>query len=224
MAQVAIFDINETTLDLDPVRRVIDQQLGRPGAFSAWFGRLLQTSMAVTATGGYRPFGELAALSLESIAVTEGVDVAPDAWSHAAAAMATLPAHGDVAEGLDLLRAQGWRLIALTNSAQAAVDAQLASAGIHDRFEVVLSVEAVEAFKPSAAPYRHALATAGVSPDDAVMVACHDWDLAGARAVGMSTAFVARAGMPFSAAYPPADFVGADFVELAGLLGDVASS
>ena len=137
MAQVAIFDINETTLDLDPVRRVIDQQLGRPGAFSAWFGRLLQTSMAVTATGGYRPFGELAALSLESIAVTEGVDVAPDAWSHAAAAMATLPAHGDVAEGLDLLRAQGWRLIALTNSAQAAVDAQLASAGIHDRFEVV---------------------------------------------------------------------------------------
>ena len=56
------------------------------------------------------------------------------------------------------------------------------------------------------------------------MVACHDWDLAGARAVGMSTAFVARAGMPFSAAYSPADFVAADFVELAGLLGDVASS
>ena len=50
------------------------------------------------------------------------------------------------------------------------------------------------------------------------MVACHDWDLAGAKAVGMRTAFVARPGMSSAAALPPADLTVSDFVELADRL------
>lgn len=106
---------------------------------------------------------------------------------------------------LDELAQQGWRLIALTNSGQGAVDAQLHASGLHQRFEAVLSVDSVRAFKPAAAPYRLALATASVDASDAIMVAAHDWDLAGAKSVGMQTALIARPGMPFSMAYPPAD-------------------
>lgn len=222
MAHVAIFDINETTLDLGPVREIIDELLGRSGASTAWFGRLLQTSMAVTATGGYRGFGELAPMALEATALAEGVDLPADAWGRVAPVMGTLPAHPDVAEGLERLAERGWRSIALTNSAQAAVDGQLKNAGLYDRFELVLSVEAVRAFKPVAAPYRYALERAAVGPGDAVMVACHDWDLAGAKAVGLTTAFVARESMPFLAAYPPADHDVVDFVELAQSLGDAS--
>ncbi len=218
MASVAVFDINETTLDLDPVRRAVDRLLG-PGTFPLWFGRLLQTSMAVTATGSYQDFGLLAAAAFDSAAQSAGAEAPPGAWDEVATAMGALAPHPDVVDGLDRLAAQGWRLMALTNSGQATVDRQLTAAGLHHRFEAVRSVEAVRAFKPAPAPYRAALDHLGVGPADAVMVAAHDWDLAGANAVGMTTAFVARPGMPYATVYPPADHVVADFGALADALG-----
>lgn len=219
MATVAVFDINETTLDLAPVRRVVDDVLGRAGGFGSWFGRLLQTSMAVTATGNFESFGALAEAALDSVAQSDRSVLAADGWGRVMTAMGGLQPHPDVPAGLDELAQQGWRLIALTNSGQGAVDAQLHTSGLHQRFEAVLSVDSVRAFKPAAAPYRLALATASVDASDAIMVAAHDWDLAGAKSVGMQTAFIARPGMPFSMAYPPADYVVADFAELAAALG-----
>jgi 2-haloacid dehalogenase len=219
MATVAVFDINETTLDLGPVRSAVGEVMGRPDGFGLWFGRLLQTSMAVTATGEFADFGTLAASALDSVAQSSGIDLRADGWDQVKAAMGVLQPYPDVAHGLELLSEQGWRLLALTNSAQGSVDAQLRNCAIHDCFEEVLSVDTVRAFKPASAPYRLALETAGVEASQAVMVAAHDWDLAGAKAVGMQTAFVARAGMPFATAYPPADHVVADFVELATTLG-----
>jgi|GEM_PF-2966343 len=52
------------------------------------------------------------------------------------------------------------------------------------------------------------------------MVACHDWDLAGARATGMRTAFVRRPHMAYAPSYAAPDVDVADFVELAEALSD----
>ena len=65
--------------------------------------------------------------------------------------------------------------------------------------EGVLSVEAVRLAKPRAEVYRHGLEAAGVRAGDAMLVACHPWDVTGARSAGLSGAYVAR-GKP----YPPA--------------------
>jgi len=214
MAGVAIFDINETTLDLSPARAVVDELLG-PRGFDLFFGRLLQTSMVVTATDSYQDFGALAASALDSAAQTVGVVLPDDGVDRFGAAMASLPVYPDVPAGLDRLKAADWTLVALTNSARTSVEAQLAGAGVADRFDHILSVEGVRAFKPVAAPYRMALDRLGVGAGDALMVACHDWDLAGAKKVGLRTAFVTRPGMAFGAAFPPADHTVADFGALA---------
>ncbi len=217
MSGMAVFDMNETTLDLGPVRDVIDRTLGHPGAAGMWFGRLLQLSMAVSATGRYESFTDLARAALDSVSdsVRGRSAVTDPEWNEVRQAILTLPPHRDVAPGLDALRAGGWRLFALTNSAQAAVDAQLANAGIADRFEAIVSVEAVQVFKPTPRPYRHIASVAAADPSDLWMVASHDWDLAGAKAVGMRTAFVERPGTRFNPIFPPADLVVGDFVELA---------
>lgn len=219
MATVAVFDINETTLDLGPVRSAVGEVMGRPDGFGLWFGRLLQTSMAVTATGEFADFGTLAESALDSVAQSSSIDLPDDGWERVKAAMGVLQPYPDVVHGLESLAEQGWRLVALTNSAQGSVDAQLRGCGLYDRFEEVLSVDSVRAFKPAAAPYHLALETARVEPAEAVMVAAHDWDLAGAKAVGMETTFVARVGMPFSSAYPSADYTVVDFGELTRVLG-----
>ena len=220
MSGIAVFDMNETTLDLGPVREVIDRTLGHPGAAGMWFGRLLQLSMAVSATGRYESFTDLARAALDSVSgsVTGQPVVADPQWDEVRHAILTLPPHPDVPSGLDALRTAGWRLFSLTNSAQAAVEAQLTHAGIADRFEAIVSVEAVHTFKPAPQPYRHIAEVAGADPGDMWMVACHDWDLAGAKAVGMRTAFVERPGSRFNPVFPAADLVVADFVELSDRL------
>ncbi len=222
MSGTAVFDINETTLDLGPVRSVIDDLVPGEGGFRAWFARLLQLSMTVTATGGYDEFGVLARHALTAVAATGGPDrrtaIDDGAWAQVAAAMGALPAHPDVAPALDRLRAGGWRLVALTNSAPAAVTARLEGAGLAPRFDHILSVDAVRRFKPAPEPYRHAAVVLETEPDRLWMVASHDWDLAGARAVGMSTAFVDRPGQSWAPALPPPDLTVADFGQLADRL------
>ncbi len=218
MERTAVFDVNETTLDLEPVRVAVDKIFERRGAFDTWFARLLQTSMAVSATGQYVDFSTLARSALDSVAQTENRSLPPNAFDLLGTAMSSLRAHPDVVHGLDRLRDGGWMLIALTNSAQPAVDAQLSGAGIGDRFHKVLSVDLARAYKPQPAAYQIVATATGRNLADMWMVAAHDWDLAGAKAVGMATAFVARPGMPFADAFPPADLSVASFGELADAL------
>ncbi len=224
MARLAVFDMNETTLDLAPVRSEINRQLGHSGAAGMWFARLLGLSMAITATGHYKSFTQLARAAMGSVADSvAGFDsISDEDWQLVVDAILTLPPHPDVADGLDRLIADGWRLFALTNSTQAAVEAQLTSGGITDRFEAIVSVEAVQTFKPSPAPYHHIADVADVEPSDMWMVAAHDWDLAGAKAVGMKTAFVSRPGARFLDVFPPADVTATDFADLATQLADLA--
>ena len=47
------------------------------------------------------------------------------------------------------------------------------------------------------------------------MVACHDWDLAGARAAGMTTAFIRRPGMSYAENYERPNMSVNNFVDLA---------
>lgn len=212
-----VCDVNETLLDLAPLTPILERHLG-PGAGPLWFARLLHHSTAVTLTGGYQPFGDLGAAAFASVAQSRGLEPPDGAWEEVAATFSALPSHPDVAPGLERFRAAGWTVATLTNSAPEALAVGLAAAGLADLVDVPMSVAAVGRFKPAPEPYREALSTLGEAPGDAWMVACHDWDLAGAAAVGMRTAFVTRPGMPRSPAYPPPDVMVADLVELADRL------
>jgi 2-haloacid dehalogenase len=58
----------------------------------------------------------------------------------------------------------------------------------------------------------------GVKPGEALMVAAHGWDVAGAEAAGMQTAFVARPGQVMYPLADKPDYVVKDIMELAGIL------
>ncbi|MGH3587448.1 MAG: HAD-IA family hydrolase, partial [Pseudonocardia sp.] len=60
------------------------------------------------------------------------------------------------------------------------------------RWHLALSGEAVRAYKPAPEVYRLAIDAAGCPPERVLMVAAHAWDLRGARAQGMRTAYVQR--------------------------------
>ncbi|MBT8241160.1 MAG: haloacid dehalogenase type II [Acidimicrobiia bacterium] len=211
-----VFDMNETTLDLAPVREAVDTVAGEAGGFTVWFQKLLQLSMTVTAAKmDFVGFGTLARHALDAVLDAEGSAETGDEWSIVAAAFGRLEAYPDVKPGLERLRTAGHSTMALTNTELDRVQSQCENAGLTDLFDHTVSVEAVSSYKPAAAAYEHAIELAGVDPTDMWMVACHDWDLAGARAVGLRTAFVARPGMSYAPTYPAPDLFVAHFGELA---------
>jgi 2-haloacid dehalogenase len=129
--------------------------------------------------------------------------------------MRNLPPHPEVRESLERLRDAGLRLAALTNSAQQMAIAQLSNAGLADSFEQILSVEAVQRYKPVPEVYHMAGLRLGVSPSEIRLIAAHEWDVAGALRAGCVAAFVARAGKVLDPLCEPPDIVGGDLRDVA---------
>lgn len=91
-------------------------------------------------------------------------------------------------------------------------------------WDCILSAENVRRYKPDAAVYLLAPQLFDLKPEQVMMVAAHEHDLASARAHGLRTAFVHRPlERPGKAtAIPPAeryDLIASDFVKLASQLG-----
>ncbi|NJI59725.1 haloacid dehalogenase type II [Microbacterium oxydans] len=106
-----------------------------------------------------------------------------------AAAAERLPPWDDSADGVARL-AQRFRVLGLSNATTKTLHRLGAHAGLE--WDLALSADAVRAYKPAPEVYALAVEAAGGDPSRALMVAAHAWDLRGAQAVGMRTAYVRR--------------------------------
>ena len=106
----------------------------------------------------------------------------------------------------------------LTNSSNYGVKTQMENADMTDFFDARLSIEDIEVYKPDLRSYKWALQQLGVEPGEALMVAAHGWDIAGAKAAGLQTAFIERPGKATCPLAPAPDYKVKDLNELAALL------
>ncbi|AZI41360.1 haloacid dehalogenase type II [Deinococcus psychrotolerans] len=193
-ASTVFLDVNETLLDLSALDSLFEDALGDAGARRQWFGLLLQLALTQTVIGDYHDFKMLGEAALSALGQTRGQVIPSDLPAQVAAAMRQLPPHPDTAEALMRLREGGARLYALTNNPLAVLEAQLKNAGLHDLFDGALSVDEAHHLKPHRAAYEYGLRRAGAEASGSWLIAAHGWDIAGAKAVGMKTGFVERAG------------------------------
>jgi 2-haloacid dehalogenase len=217
---VIFFDVNETLLDMSDVQTSVAQRLGgRSELVPLWFSTMLHHSLVDTVTGRYHDFSEIGVNALLMVARTNDIPLSEeDAFNAIVPPMQALPPHKDVIEALQTLRASGFTLISLTNSPREGMKAQLKNAGLTRLLDDQLSIEDIGIYKPDLRAYEWALDKAGAAAGEAMLVAAHGWDVAGARAAGLQAAFVSRSGKTL---YPLAiepDHVVRDLGELAALL------
>jgi len=143
------------------------------------------------------------------VAAARGISLSADDRRQVLGGVRTLPAHPDVRPALEHLRSAGFRLVTLTNSPPAAVDAQLKNAGLTDLFERSFSVDAVKRFKPSPEPYQYVAGELGVVTNRLRMIAAHAWDVYGALRAGCAAAFIARPGKALFPLGPQPDVIAA---------------
>ena len=207
-APVFLFDVNETLSDMTPLARRFSAVGAPPDLLRTWFAALLRDGFALTAMGEMRTFSDLGRDGLHTC--LRGV-VPPgdmqEAVEHVMSGFNDLRLHPDVAAGVRALADAGVRLATLSNGAASVAHRLLDDAGLRDHFELVLSVEDAGIWKPAAAAYHYAASRLGVPPTRLLMVAVHPWDLHGAAAAGLSTAWIDRDGAHYPKAFQHPDHV-----------------
>ncbi|MBE0439584.1 MAG: haloacid dehalogenase type II [Gammaproteobacteria bacterium] len=217
--KVIFFDVNETLLDLKPVKESVGKALdGRSELVPLWFTTMLQYSLVTTVADRYSDFGEIAVACLRMVAKNQGINLDEAAAKKAVTPFRSMPSHPDVIPALERLRDAKYRLLTLTNSSDAMITDQLKNAGLDKLFEAALSVESVGLYKPHVDVYRWAAQRVGVDVSECLLVAAHGWDVAGAAWAGMRSAFVGRPGQQQFPLGPTPELEIATFKELADKL------
>ena len=121
--QVLIFDVNETLLDMSPLRTYFARVFGSSEPIGEWFARLLHGSLVANHTNRYRPFGTIGREALTVLGKRRGIPISQELAAELDSNFRDLPPHPDVASALTRLAAAGFRLVTLTNgSSEMAVD------------------------------------------------------------------------------------------------------
>lgn len=200
-SQSLLFDINETVLNLSFIKPLFKKHFGDEALLNTWFSMLLHSSTVCLATGVTTNFRELALANLHSLAGRLGIELSTNNCEEILAALATLPPHEDVKPALTKLRAANFKLVAFSNSSINLLKAQLQHAGLLDYFDLTLSVESANTFKPSPDAYQLAINTLGQPVSEITLIAAHDWDTHGAICAGLNAAYINRLNAPYNPHY-----------------------
>lgn len=214
--KLLFFDVNETLLDLSAMKTSVAQALdGRADLLPLWFTTMLQYSLVATVGDNYDDFGEIGAAAMIMVARNNGVTLSQEAARKAMLPIRSLPPHPDVRSALDQLKQAGFRMVTLTNSSQAGVDAQIKNAELLDMFEVRLSIEDIQLFKPHRHVYKWAARKMGLPLEECMLVAAHGWDIAGALWAGWRAAFLSRPGAQLYPLAPAPEIAEPDLIAAA---------
>lgn len=218
---VLVFDVNETLSDLNPLRDRFEE-IGAPAdLMPLWFAGILRDGFALAAADGYADFADLARDSLVGL-LTKRVFPPAEleaAVRHVVAGFSELDVHPDVPAGVRALHAAGYRLVTMTNGSAALTDTLLDKAGVRDCFEALYDVAGPHRWKPHPQAYRYVVERTGVRPEQAVLVAVHPWDVAGAQRAGLAGAWLRRGATAYPSALAEPAFTAEDLTELAQLIG-----
>jgi 2-haloacid dehalogenase len=208
--EVVAFDVNETLLDLAPVRAALVEQ-GQPATLlPTVFARTLLTGFAAATAGSWCRFRDAF-----DAALAQASELDAGARSAVADAFGELSPHPDVEPALRRLAEAGVRVVTLSHGAPGVAEAGLERGGIAPLVERTLSSEEIRAWKPAREVYLWAAGACGVPPARLALVAAHGWDVLGAQRAGLTGAWFPRSERSYPAVYD------APHVQAADLAGAV---
>ena len=212
---VVAFDVIETLMSLEPLRDRL-AAAGQPaGLLEAWYTRTLRDGMALSATGDYTPFNDVAEAALRGLT---GYTISDEQVARVMAGLGELPAFPDALPAVRRLTEAGLPVVCLTNGTAELASSFVERTGLGPWVERVISVGEVYRWKPAGVVYLYAAEVMGVAPAQMALVAAHDWDCHGAKRAGLITGWVSRKSGGFGAPFAPPDVTGEDLTEVAARL------
>lgn len=160
-----------------------------------WRTKQLEYSWTLTLAGRYENFWTLTERALDyAFARVPSVDrtLKPALLD----CYRTLDAFPDAAVALAALKARGAQTAILSNGSPDMLSAAVTAAGLRERLDALLSVDAIRMYKPRPEVYALVTDRFKVAPADVVFISSNRWDVMGAAAFGFRTAWVNRSKLP----------------------------
>jgi len=212
---VVVFDVIETLMSLEPLRERLTQAGQPPHLLEAWYTRTLRDGMALSATGDYATFTDVAESSLRGLT---SYSISGEQVAQIMAGFSELPAFPDALPAIMRLTDAGVRVACLTNGSAYLTSSFVNRSGLGALVDRVITVGEVYRWKPAVVVYLYAAEVMDVPPERMALVAAHDWDCHGAKRAGLTTGWVSRKSGGFGKPFAPPDVVGEDLTEVAAKL------
>ncbi len=188
------FDVYGTLIDTHGVVTALRSMVGAQAqAFSqTWRDKQLEYSFRRGLQQDYQHFGICTRDALDYTCLFYQLELSAAQKNELLAVYRVLPAFDDVAAALAQLQQRDIPMYAFSNGSADAVEGLLQHAGIRTYFAGVVSVDALQTFKPNPAVYQHFLAQSGAPATQAWLISSNPFDVIGAVNIGMQAAWVQR--------------------------------
>lgn len=214
-ATAVIFDSLGTLFELEPMRPKL-QSIGlAPRELEVWLARTFRDGIALSATGTYRHFQEVASSALMTLVAELGQRPDPAKVDEVVSAFAELPAAKDLKPAFAQLTQWGSRLAVITNASAEVGRSLLKGAGALELVERVISTDEVGHWKPFPQVFHHATHLLNLEAKKIAYVSGDAWEVQGARNAGLFGVLLQRRGGHHQPAMPPPDLTIAGLAELA---------
>lgn len=193
----AVFDAYGTLFDVHAAVERHAEAVGPDAArlSEMWRAKQLEYSWILSLCGRYADFWTLTERALDH-ALARHPRVDRTLRAPLLDAYRDLGAYAEVPGVLRALRAAGLRTAIFSNGNRAMLERAVASAGIGDCVDAVISVDDVGIFKTAPAAYQSVLDRLATDRAGLVFVSSNRWDVAGAAAFGLTPVWVNRRGLP----------------------------
>jgi 2-haloacid dehalogenase len=170
---------------------------GNPYSFVTWWRRTHFENSMIDALlqHEHTSYREIGHMSVAQVMDRAGIPYTEAEVRYLVSCIERLKPFPEVPAALDRLRTR-YRLVVLSNGDPDMLEMAKQHHGI--AFDAVLSVAIAGVFKPHRATYTKAAEVLGVRMEEVLFVANHEFDVVGAKAAGMRTAFIDRRRRPFA--------------------------
>ncbi|HAE03553.1 MAG TPA: haloacid dehalogenase type II [Rhodospirillaceae bacterium] len=198
--KACVFDAYGTLFDVHAAAAALKQEIGpKADQLSAtWRTKQLEYTWLRSLMPAYKPFWQVTQDGLDYALEEAGLADRTDLRQKLLDLYFNLAAYPEVPDMLAKLQAKGISTAILSNGSLDMLNGAVGSAGIADRLDAVLSVEAVGIFKPD--PRIYQLVTDHFNLPERTSVAfmsSNGWDAAAAAHYGFQTVWVNRFGKPW---------------------------
>jgi len=229
--KAVVFDAYGTLFDVYAIEVLADELYPGQGADIAvrWrdkqieYTRLITQSDPHNASGSqyFRPFWELTRLSLEYTLDRLSLDRESGQVEKLMQQYARLTPFSENLAVLQKIKALGLTTAILSNGSVDMLTSAVASAGMEDVLDHVISVDPIRLFKTSPESYGLVQKRIPVHKNEVLFVSSNAWDALGATWFGFTTHWVNRQELPFEALTPRPHYSGPDLTSVLDSLGSL---
>ncbi|HEX4985650.1 MAG TPA: haloacid dehalogenase type II [Burkholderiales bacterium] len=191
-----VFDAYGTLFDVFSVGAACEDRFPGKGAELSrlWRTKQLEYSWLRSLMGRYTAFEAITLDALRFSCRALGVELTQDDARALLGAYRRLELFPEVTRSLEALG--DCRKAILSNGSPAMLAAVVEHAGISRHFDAVISVDALQMYKPSPEVYELATHKLGIARDETGFVSSNFWDITGAASFGFRTFWINRSNAP----------------------------